>query len=117
MIVLLVILAKGWEKPQTRAVSIRVRDKWREVRTARDPKTLNQFSPATIALLKHDVAPLMQWRDVRGDAPAFDFDLLVTRLEQQRLTGSADFANGSAEIRNVLSNHLIRTVTHHACPY
>jgi type I restriction enzyme R subunit len=45
----------------------------------------------------------MQWRDVRGDVPAFGFDLLITRLQQQRLTGSSDFANGSAGVRNALA--------------
>jgi type I restriction enzyme R subunit len=83
--------------------SIRVKDKWREVRMARDANALNQFAPATVALLKNEIAVLMQWVDIRGDVPALEFDLAVTKLQQQRITGSSEFADGSAEVRNALS--------------
>jgi type I restriction enzyme R subunit len=83
--------------------SVRVRDKWREVRMARDSQVLAQFAPATAALLKNDIAILMQWVDIRGEMAALEFDLLVTRLEQQRITGSSEFADGSAVVRNSLA--------------
>ena len=83
--------------------SIRVRDKWREVRLARDAKALAQFAPATVALLKNEIAVLMQWVDVRGDVPALEFDLLLTRMQRQRITGSSEFADGSAHVRNALA--------------
>ena len=83
--------------------SIRVRDKWREVRMARNSAALAQFAPATAALLGNDIAVLMQWVDIRGEVPALEFDLLVTRLEQQRITGSSEFADGSALVRNSLA--------------
>jgi type I restriction enzyme R subunit len=76
--------------------SIRVRDKWREVRTARDANILQQFAPATVAILKNDIAGLMQWVDIRGDVPALEFDLIMTRLQQQRLAGSSEFSDGTA---------------------
>lgn len=80
-----------------------MRDKWREVRAASDSGALEHFSPVVVTVLKNDISPLMQWRDIRGEAPAFKFDLDLTRLQQQRITGSSDFANGSAEIRNALA--------------
>lgn len=83
--------------------SIRVKDKWREVRLSRDANALNQFAPATVALLKNEIAILMQWVDIRGDVPALEFDLAVTKLQQQRITGSSEFADGSAEVRNALA--------------
>jgi type I restriction enzyme, R subunit len=83
--------------------SIRVRDKWREVRMARDPQALAQLMPATVALLRNDIAALMQWVDIRGEAPALEFDLLITRLQQQRIIGSSEFADGSALVRNSLA--------------
>ena len=83
--------------------SIRVRDKWREVRMARDTNALQQFAPATVALLKNDIANLMQWVDVRGDVPALEFDLEITRLQQHRITGSSEFDDASANVRNTLA--------------
>jgi type I restriction enzyme R subunit len=55
-------------------------------------------------MLESDIAALMQWVDIRGDAPALDFDLAITRLQQQAITGSSEFASGSAEIRNTLAS-------------
>jgi type I restriction enzyme, R subunit len=83
--------------------SIRVKDKWRQVRLARDTNVLNQFAPATVALLKNEIAALMQWVDIRGDVSALEFDLALTKLQQQRITGSSEFADGSAEVRNALA--------------
>ena len=83
--------------------SIRVRDKWRDIRLARDAAALAQFAPATVALLKNEIAVLMQWVDIRGGVPALEFDLLLTRIEQQRITGSSEFADGSALVRNTLA--------------
>ena len=84
--------------------SIRVRDKWREVRTARDSIALEQFAPATVALLKNEIAILMQWVDIRGDVPALDFDLTITHLQQHRITGSSGYADSSADVRNTLAS-------------
>jgi type I restriction enzyme R subunit len=83
--------------------SIRVKDKWREVRVAREANALAQFAPATVALLKNEIAVLMQWLDIRGDVPALEFDLVLTKLQQQRITGSSEFADGSADVRNALA--------------
>lgn len=84
--------------------SIRVRDKWREVRMARDANALQQFAPATVGLLKNDIANLMQWVDVRGDVPALEFDVEITRLQQHRITGSSEFDDASSNVRNTLAS-------------
>jgi type I restriction enzyme R subunit len=36
--------------------------------------------------------------------PALEFDLIITRLQQQRLTGSSEFADGAAIVRNMLAS-------------
>ena len=63
--------------------TIRVREKWRQLQAARDPQRLKPFDPAIKAILTQDVAPLMQWRDLKGDQAAFEFDLLVGRLQAE----------------------------------
>lgn len=61
--------------------SIAVREKWREKRSLAAPETLNSFAPATVAALRNTIAPLMQWRNIRGHGDAYAFDLLVTRIQ------------------------------------
>lgn len=69
--------------------SISVREKVREVAFASDIETLRAFAPATVALLRTAVAPLMQWRAIEGEERAYEFDLLVTRLQTDLLRGAA----------------------------
>ncbi|MBK7583363.1 MAG: DEAD/DEAH box helicase family protein [Myxococcales bacterium] len=69
------------------AGSIEVRDRWRELELLSERDRLAQFAAVTRADLLSVAAPLMQWRNVRGDEDAYRFDLLVTRLELELLRG------------------------------
>jgi len=82
--------------------SIPVKEKWREVNTVNRLEILQSYSPSTRALLRGDVAPLMQWRNTEGAKEAYEFDLLVTKLETSRLKKSATFDNYKDEFLNVL---------------
>ncbi|MGP0065273.1 MAG: DEAD/DEAH box helicase family protein [Isosphaeraceae bacterium] len=73
--------------------TIRVREKWKQLQAARDPQRLKQLDPGIKAILTQDVAPLMQWRDLKGDHAAFEFDLLVSRL-QTELVKESDQVEG-----------------------
>jgi type I restriction enzyme R subunit len=46
--------------------SVSVRERWREKRAVSVPATLEAFAPATVAMLRQVIAPLMQWRNIRG---------------------------------------------------
>jgi type I restriction enzyme, R subunit len=64
---------------------------------------LEAFQPATVLLLKQQVAPLMRWRDVGLAAvPAYRFDELVTRLEADLVAGSATFADGKGQVEQAV---------------
>ena len=71
--------------------SIAVREKWRQKRTLSQPEVLRQFDPATVAALRGEMAPLMQWVNIRGYAEAYDFDLLVARMQLELLRKSGRF--------------------------
>lgn len=60
--------------------SIAVREKWREKGALGQREILEAFAPSTVARLGAEIAPLMQWRYVRGSADALALDLLVTRV-------------------------------------
>ena len=67
---------------------IDVRDKRKELELLSNRDTVAHFAAATKADLLSIAAPLMQWRNVRGEEDAYRFDLLVARLEEAVLKGS-----------------------------
>ncbi len=73
--------------------SISVREKWREKRLVARPETLNAFTPETVRVLRNDMAPLMKWVPLEDHAAAWQFDLLVARLQLERLRDSGRFAD------------------------
>jgi type I restriction enzyme R subunit len=83
--------------------TISVRQKYREVNIARDPQTIKQFAPATVAMLRQDIAPLMQWRSIAGDGEAYKFDLLMCRLQTERLKGTPRFEDLKSDLLNQLT--------------
>ncbi len=89
--------------------SISVREKWREVRSVCREETLNQFSPATVALLRQEIAPLMQWINVRDHASAYEFDLLIAQAQLDILQGGGrrdDYRDKIMNDVNALQKHL-----------
>jgi type I restriction enzyme R subunit len=78
---------------------IDVRDKRKELELLSNRDTVAQFAAATKADLLSIAAPLMQWRNARGDEDAYRFDLLVTRLEEAVLKGSPRVADLKAAVQ------------------
>ena len=60
---------------------LEVKEKWRSVHAMMKPGVVEDFQPATLAMLRQDILPLMRWRDIRGHEPATDHDLLMARLQ------------------------------------
>jgi type I restriction enzyme, R subunit len=77
---------------------IEVRDKRKELELLSNRETVAQFAAATKADLFSIAAPLMQWRNVRGEEDAYRFDLLVARLEEAVLKGSPRVADLKAAV-------------------
>jgi type I restriction enzyme R subunit len=71
------------------ADSLSVKEKWREIQGLLKDGVIDGFAPATVAVLRREIAPLMQWRDVRGREAALEFDYLVAQLQAARLTKSS----------------------------
>lgn len=78
--------------------SIDVRDRRRELELLSNRDTVAQFAAATKADLLSIAAPLMQWRNIRGDEDAYRFDLLMTRLEEAVIKGSPRVADLKATV-------------------
>jgi len=83
--------------------SVSVREKWREKRAVSVPATLKAFAPATVAMLRQVIAPLMQWRNVRGLSDAYALDLLMVRAQIAVLRKSADVADLKIDLLDRLS--------------
>lgn len=71
--------------------SIAVREMWRTKLALSQPEVLRQWAPATVARLKADLAPLMQWVNLRGATDAHELDLLIARMQIELLRKSARF--------------------------
>jgi type I restriction enzyme R subunit len=67
------------------ADGLAVRERARELELLGQRERIEPFAAATKADLLQIAAPLMQWRDVRGEEDAYRFDLLVTKLEEAAL--------------------------------
>ena len=73
--------------------SIAIREKWKEKRLLSMTPTLHEFAPATVGRLRQEIAPLMQWRNIRGYSDAYAFDLLIARMQNVALRKSGAFAD------------------------
>jgi len=78
--------------------SISVREKWKEKRTLSRPEVLKAFAPATVARLRQEIAPLMQWRNIRGLGDALALDLLVARMQLAALRSSGALSDLKIEL-------------------
>jgi type I restriction enzyme R subunit len=83
--------------------SISVWEKWHDIHSVSQDGVIEQFDPATQQVLKGQIAPLMQWVNVRGHSDALTFDLLVTDMQTALIKKSADFQNLKGELVNAVS--------------
>ena len=83
--------------------SIAVREKWKEKRALSAPAVLNSFAPATVARLRQEIAPLMQWHNIRGYGDAYTFDLLIARMQSAVLRQSGELANLKVDLMDRLA--------------
>ncbi len=60
---------------------IAVRDNWQLKAQLSDAKRLDAFAPDTRQLLRTEMAPLMQWRDIKNQSEALRWDLQLTELQ------------------------------------
>ncbi|MCF8481613.1 MAG: DEAD/DEAH box helicase family protein [Rhodospirillum sp.] len=80
--------------------TIAVREAWKARQTVLQPTVLETFSPALVASLRTDIAPLMTWVNARGKAEAYRFDLLVAEMQTALLAKSALFQDLKDELLN-----------------
>ena len=83
--------------------SIAVREKWKEKRALSKPEVLKAFAPATVVRLRDEIAPLMQWRNIRGSGEALALDLLIARMQLAVVRGSAEFADLKVDLMDRLA--------------
>lgn len=79
--------------------TIGVREKWRQVKTVQQDGVIRKFDAGTVGLLRMEIAPLMQWRDLDGREDAYRFDLLIARLQESLLKGSAEFDDLKGDVQ------------------
>lgn len=83
--------------------SLPVQEKYRHKLFALSGSTLEQFEPATVEVLRRELAPLMRYVSIRGEKDAYAFDLLLTELQSALLRESAGVEGLRAELDNALA--------------
>ena len=83
--------------------TISVREKWREKRNVSKQETLRRFDPAIELTLRRQMAPLMQWADIRGQTAAYRFDLLMTDLQIELLKKSGRLDDYKSQLLDQVS--------------
>ncbi|PKN41271.1 MAG: restriction endonuclease subunit R [Deltaproteobacteria bacterium HGW-Deltaproteobacteria-18] len=83
--------------------SINVRDKWRQKRSVEPIEVLERFSPDTAQLLKAEIAPLMQWVNIRGRAEAKAFDMRIALTQNELLVQGSRLEDLKNEIQDQVS--------------
>ena len=84
--------------------SVAVREQWRVKRSLSVPSTLRGFAPTTVVMLRQQMAPLMQWRNIRGLKDAYSLDLLIARMQVAVLRGSGQLADLKIELMDRLAS-------------
>lgn len=82
--------------------TIAVKEKWRHIHTVLQDGVLTQFAPTTVNTLKDEIAPLMQWINIKDSAEAYDFDLLAANLQTELLKKTGLFDDYKDKVLNKL---------------
>lgn len=95
--------------------SVAVQEKWQSRAKLSDLKLLEQFAPQTQQRLLDDIAPLMQWQDVRGQGDAIRFDMDIIAAQTTLYTNKEKLAPLAASIigkLDALPPHLAQVQKH-----
>lgn len=95
--------------------SIAVQEKWQSRAKLSNQKLLEQFAPQTQQRLMDDIAPLMQWQDVRGQGDAIRFDMDIIAAQTTLYTNKDKAAPIAANVitkLNALPPHLAQVQQH-----
>ena len=84
--------------------SIAVREKWKEKHLMSRPEVLKSFEPNTVVRLRQDIAPLMKWRNIQGNADAHRFDLLIVKMQHAVVQGSGGIDDLKIELTQWLGS-------------
>ena len=84
--------------------TIAVKEKWVQKQGVLQAGVLEQWAPTTVDVLQREIAPLMQWVDLYGKAPAHRFDLLIAQMQVALLRGAASFDDLKADLLNRVAN-------------
>ena len=80
-----------------------VREKRREIENVKADGVIDDFHASTVAALRNQISPLMQWRSVRKKEAALKFDLLIAKIQKAILLNSSD----AADLRDQVINQIL----------
>ena len=90
--------------------TIAVKEKWKEIREITKEGTIGFFSATIKNHLRNEIAPLMQWRNIKGKYPAYEFDLLMTSMQYEFIVNNGHIDEGKCDILVEMVNMLPKNI-------
>ena len=83
--------------------TIAIREHWPTVQSMKQRENLQQFNATTRVTLGNEIAPLMEWVDIKGHDAAYQLDNLIAQLQVELLRGSNRFDDLKDELLDRIS--------------
>ncbi len=77
--------------------TIAVKEKSKEIREITKESVIDYFSAKVKNHLRNEIAPLMQWRNLKGKYPAYKFDLLMTIMQYEFMVNNGHIDEGKCD--------------------
>ena len=84
--------------------SIAIKERWKSILSLTQNDAIKQWSASTVATLQHEIAPLMQWVNIRGAADANRFDFLVSQMQCDLIEKSSSFDDRKIMLVGLVDN-------------
>lgn len=84
--------------------SVSIKENWKVIHELTQDDNIKQWSAGTVAALQQDIAPLMQWINIRGLSDAHRFDLLIANMQTDFINNSASFDDRKLSLLGLVDN-------------
>jgi len=84
--------------------SVTIKENWKIISALSQDGVIKQWSANTVANLKADIAPLMQWVNIRGAADAHRLDMLIAKMQKGLLENSSSFDDEKIKLVELVAN-------------
>ncbi len=83
---------------------IRVKDNLQQIKQLENETFIKAFDAHTVNLLRNNIAPLMEWINIRSEYDSYSFDLLIAKTQLNLVAKTGTLEDLKGEIINAINN-------------